>query len=107
MFVRWKVYHGLWDSHRAYLVQAVRVDGRPRQRVVCYLASCQESRLLFERRQFWQAARQKLAGADLDDATWARCEAALAAVVPEPTAAEEAAEQARVAAPLLRGLGGR
>lgn len=134
MFVRWKRYQGQrwWRpagawleaehrhaaynetpgiTHRAYLVRSVRVEGRVRQRVVCYLGSITDYRIAYgsagHRAGFWEQARRKLNSIDLPPEARAHCEAQLAAVVPEPTEAETRAadEAAKAAKATLRAFG--
>jgi hypothetical protein len=98
MFVRWKRHEGKrGTSHYAYLVQSQRVGGKPRLRVLRYLGGIKEAErhlpVLDARNHFtgrwvfWHDVLKKLGG--LDAATRGKVEAALAAVVPAVTAAED------------------
>jgi hypothetical protein len=126
MFVRWKQYQGKpsvhgcdpdpvtkawtrWEhfpgiTYKAYVVEAVRVEGTPRQRVVAYLDSIKDWQIAHpnptRRVYFWQAVRSVLDRLALDPDARQRCEAQIARVVPPPTTDEEAAEQQRVAGAL-------
>lgn len=119
MFVRWKRSRGrkpqgwgdmqgqyhyvepiLW---RASLMRSVRRDGKPRQEVVCYLGSIQNScidapQFAATRDRFWRNVDWRLerAGIELDQATRERAWAALAAVVPRLTPDELAEEQRKL-----------
>ncbi len=96
-------------SHYAYLVQSTRIDGKPRQRLVAYIGSIVDSqggtrrttRCLSnpaDRYWFWRDAGAKLDAAGLADAARARCEAALASVVPPLAGDDLAAYEAQLAA---------
>jgi len=70
MFVRWqaskstKAGRDVVNRYRAILVESVRVDGKPRQRHVAFLASYEPSRLeadpLSTRRYVWARASDAL-----------------------------------------------
>ena len=118
MYVRWRRYRGkpkyvnsAWlpgISHRAYLVRSARVEGRPRQQLVRYLGSIRDFLIVHPfpdyRARFWRDVRHNLDEVELDAATRARCEAAIAAVVPPVTPEEEAKiqERRKIAMALLR-----
>jgi len=96
-------------SHSAYLVESVRVDGKPRQRTVAYLGFIAEQRgpgigqpqnlqNPAARYWFWRDACAILDGVTMDDATRARCETVLASVVPPLVGDDLADFQARLAA---------
>jgi hypothetical protein len=96
MFVRQRMHKSKGDSYRggttrvrAILVEAVRIDGKPRQQHVAVLASFIEGRLDVEvRREFWKAAEERLTIYVHDDDR-SRIEATLARRVP-PLTSEEA-----------------
>jgi hypothetical protein len=85
-------------SYHAQLVTSERVNGQPRQRVIAYLGSYQDTpmpanwvgRMHFD---FWRTAERRLAEVGVSDTDKARIRAALAKRVPRPTAAEVAAYQ--------------
>ena len=95
-------------THYAYLVETSRVDGKPRQRVIAYLGCIADGdgwrapvhRLSnpSARYWFWRDARAKLDAVPLAAAVRARCEAALAAVVPLPSTEETAQMEQALAA---------
>ena len=112
MFVRWKRHKrrsrkqsepdgkGGWkwiEEPRfllsAALVRSERVNGKPRQRIVAYLASIRENLLgeTWPRIWFWDSADKALAG--LADNDRQKCEAALLSRVRRPTAEEVAAAE--------------
>jgi hypothetical protein len=113
VYVRWKHWHqyGFIAGSRAVLVEAIRVDGRPRQRVVAYLASWAKQydyRMnSYRRERFWRQARRALDKLSLPPDARARIEARLAERVPGFTAEEIAAQeqQAATAMAILRGMG--
>jgi hypothetical protein len=73
--------------HRAILVKAVRIDGKPRQRHVCYLVGFTESRARTAH-QRWNEISERLdkLGDRITDRD--KIEAAVAMKLPKPTAAE-------------------
>jgi hypothetical protein len=108
MFVRWKrrpmSRRGTPTGEKALsavLVESVRVDGRPRQRIISHLGTIQEHGLphFWHQVDFWKAATLKLDGAGLTPDERSAIEAALAKVVPVPDRWQEA-----VAAAELRRL---
>jgi hypothetical protein len=98
MFVRWKrkkLVHG--EMLQAVLVRCVREGGKPRQKVVAYLASyntgypgrwrCHRSEAedaAFRKRWFWHKVDEKVRELALDGDTAAWVVATLARVVPRP-----------------------
>jgi hypothetical protein len=120
MYIRWNVRQRAhtvtpWRedtvTRSAALVQSVRVEGKPRQRIVAWLGSVNEGRLLrakgwedeAPRRWFWRRARPRLADLVAQGVLTPEQEATftvqLAAVVPPLTDAEErAADERRQAA---------
>jgi hypothetical protein len=63
MFIRWHKRQGKTDVHwGAVLVEAVRVDGKPRQRHVAYLGGFSERRIdsVDQRRRFWSQVKTRL-----------------------------------------------
>jgi hypothetical protein len=103
MFVRWK-RNKLVSRRRgrvaptggvflaAVLVRSDRVAGKPRQKVVAYLAGIQvrHVRFVLRRHRFWQAVDRRLESAGLTAGQRAKAEAAVAAEVPRPTPKEVA-----------------
>lgn len=94
MYVRWKKrtrsrYHRPQDEQTlsAILVESVRIDGKPRQRIVSYLGCIGSKRLTFFYHQvdFWQSVDKHLGALDLSAETRRSIEAALEAVVKKPT----------------------
>jgi hypothetical protein len=81
----------------AWLVEAQRVDGAPRQRTIAYLGSIRESRLTAAgpASWFWSSVERKLDGLNLSDHQRATLEARLTDKVPRPS--EEAVAQWDVA----------
>ena len=98
MLIRWQTYRskgGLYRGKttriRAILSVSIRVDGQSRQKFIAVIGSVVAERLDVEaRRDFWQAAHERLSTYVPDDDR-SRIEAALARRVPPLTAAEEAA----------------
>jgi len=98
MLIRWQTYRskgGLYRCKttriRAILSESIRVDGQSRQKFIAVIGSVVAERLDVEaRRDFWQAAHERLSTYVPDDDR-SRIEAALARRVPPLTAAEEAA----------------
>lgn len=70
----------------AYLVEAVRVDGKPRQKTLAYLGCIRESQIdaHWHRVDFWTVADAKLAELELKRAEQRAVEKALAEVVGRP-----------------------
>ena len=85
--------------HCAYLIESRRVEGRPRQLVVCYIGSITDHQLkdLSKRHHFWEMGRIRLSHHELDAGQQARCEAAIAAVVPPLTDEERAQMEEKIA----------
>jgi hypothetical protein len=96
MFVRWKRRERRRDKHLcpfvryAVLVKSERVDGKPRQRIVRYLAHIGESYLdaTAHQQYFWDRVNPQLDDLDVDSTTRQSLEAALLAVVGRPTQAQ-------------------
>ena len=103
MYLRWK---RRWRSRRqewaryAELVECVWVAGRPRQRVVGYLASLRDPYrdAPAHRQRFWQQVDQRLQALGLAPATQQQVAAQLAQQVARPTPDELAALDAQRAA---------
>lgn len=121
MFVRWKNrrckdwrdWHGRVDqTFSAYLVKSVRVNGKPRQKVIAFLASVREFALdcpwtsgeekircnRTARALFWEQVEARLAQIALMEENRQEVTASLTRVVPQLTAEEHAiyeAEEAR------------
>lgn len=79
----------------AVAVEAVRVDGKPRQRVVKHLGAISEQGLphYWHRFDFWEDVRRNLAALALPDADRTALEEQVAAVVPLPRDDERAAAE--------------
>src|SRR6187431_523753 len=95
MFIRWQNYRSVARWHRgeppikrvkAILVEAVRVDGKPRQRYIAFISSYEPERL-GDRFRFWREARQRLDRLDnrITPEDRVKIEAALARRVPPTT----------------------
>ncbi len=93
---RWRRRRQEW-AHYAELVECVWVAGRPRQRVVGYLASLRAPYwdAPAHRQRFWAQVDQRLTALGLDPGTQQRLAARLAQQVPRPTPTELAALDAR------------
>lgn len=94
MYVRWKTR--MKTRHRrptgehtlnAVLVESVRVNGKPRQRFICHIASIGEKRTgaYWHRFDFWARAGDVLDLLQLTDEARQTIEAQLTARVPYPT----------------------
>ena len=85
-----------WVRHKAILVETVRVNGKPRQKHVAFIASYVQGEtpeeIEHQRITFWRDARQRLdqLGNRITSADRVRIEAALAQRVTPTTAAEGA-----------------
>jgi hypothetical protein len=93
MFFRWKKQKLKRMSRgrpafnvAAEIVQSVRVDGRPRQKVVKWLSNYESKCLddLAEQRSFWERADKNLDAMNLEPARRMEFEAKMLAVVPRP-----------------------
>ena len=98
MFIRWQKYRSVALWHRgkppitrvkAILVETVRIDGKPRQKHVAFIASYEANKLdqISTRSTFWRDARQRLdqIGNQTTPADRSKVEAALAQRVPPTT----------------------
>ena len=103
MFVRWtsrarrtSEFGPDWEEpdvhHRAILVEAVRIDGKPRQRHVAHLVGFTESRAQTAHRRvnLWDEISERLdkLGEGITDRDRDKVEAAVTIKLPKPTAAE-------------------
>src|SRR6185369_4355120 len=72
----------------AVLVESVRVNGAPRQKIVGYLGSIGERRtaMYFHQRDFWDRVKSALDGLELTKSQRRAIEAQLKVRVPYPTA---------------------
>jgi hypothetical protein len=104
MFISWQKYRSVALWHRgeppikrvkAVLVEAVRIDGKPRQKHVAFIASYQHGTLdqISTGSMFWHDARQRLdqISSQITPHDRSMIEAALAQRVDPTTAAEDAA----------------
>ena len=114
MYVRWqrrlRKKCGGSPLLTAALVENRRVDGKPRQRVMAYLAGIRE-RFIGERekehRQFWRKIDERLDDLGLDPATRTRIEGSIEARVPRVTDENQAvfaAEAARLGREIVADL---
>ncbi len=114
MFVRWqrrsRKRYGAPPLLTAVLVECRRVDGKPRQRTVAYLAGIRErfvGKNAWQHDRFWSRVDTRLDELALDPQTRATIEASIAARVPRVTdenqaqfAAEAAHARREIAAEL-------
>ena len=95
MFIRWQKYRSVALWHRgeppikrikAVLVETVRIDGKPRQKRVAFIASYEAGTLdqISTRSTFWRQARQRLnqINSQITPHDRSKVEAALARRVP-------------------------
>jgi hypothetical protein len=132
MFVRWKTREHwrtkfVWRRHRntdeiycvgktkeydgksssAVLVCSERVNGKPRQRIVCYLGHIKEKSLDSKARQlyFWEGIDRHLDALSLSPAERQRIEEQLREVVPRPSPEEVEKDKQETLDKLLRHFG--
>ncbi len=105
MFVRWKTQkanYGILLS--AQIVEAVRVDGKPRQRVLMHLGSIREKHMdnVYQKNHFWNRVDSRIE--DLPDRD--RIESQILKKVSRPTIEEfeQAEAERRESAERLRAL---
>ncbi len=89
---QWPLFEFSEHTLYAVLVESVRIDGKPRQRIVCILGYIGDKARAWGRYDFWNDVRPRLDGADLDRDTYSRVVAKLRETVPEPTDEELNAE---------------
>lgn len=79
------------DSLYCVLIESRRVDGNPRQKVICYLGSVDEGHLdkTWQRVDFWDAVKPKLERLDLTRKERARIEGSIQLRVPRVTEEQE------------------
>jgi hypothetical protein len=86
MFVRWKrkvLKNRKETTLCAVLCQAYRENGKPKQKVIKYLASVREASIdEVTRNQFWNEVNEKLKGMDIDSEKKKKIIEKLSAVVP-------------------------
>ena len=99
MFIRWKRRRNLKqesfpNSLYCVLVKSVRVNGLPRQKIVCYLGHIREGRKndpdkkaheINSRVRFWDSTRPRLKAVPMSRAERARIIKSIEAVVRQPT----------------------
>ncbi len=114
MFVRWKRRKTRRGDEllSAVLVESVRVEGKPRQRIVKYLASIHQS---YAQRQWWRPCKEfwEKATAELDSLELTKrerreIESRMRQVVPKPTKAMQRRALKRLEAmerPIRKALG--
>src|SRR5438445_1807740 len=100
MYIRWKrcVLRRTADvTLKAFLVDSVRVAGRPRQRILGYLGAIREryQQAPAHRQRFWHQVTQRLPALGVDPCTQAALEACLARVDPRLTPADLAILEAQ------------
>jgi signal recognition particle GTPase len=86
MFVRWKrkvLKNQKETTLCAVLCQAYRENGKPKQKVIKYLASIRETSIdEITRNQFWHEVNEKLKGMDIGPEEMEKIIAKLSTVVP-------------------------
>jgi len=100
MYIRWKRYplrRTVDVKLKAFLVHSVRVEGRPRQRILGYLGviRVRYQHTPAHRQRFWQQVEQRLSALQIDPETRAALEACLARVVPRLTPGDLATLEAQ------------
>ena len=100
MYIRWKrcVLRRTADvTLKAFLVHSVRIEGRPRQRILGYLGAIRGryQQAPAHRQRFWHQVAQRLPALGVDPPTQAALEACLARVVPRLTPADPATLEAQ------------
>jgi hypothetical protein len=99
MFIRWKIHKresNLGNLLSAVLVQSQRRDGKPRQKILAYIASIREyhvATLPKIRGSFWRNVDKWLDSYGLDHAMRQKLEASIAARVQRPTEEELDAQE--------------
>jgi hypothetical protein len=93
MYIRWKRYvlrRTADVTLKAFLVDSVRVAGRPRQRILGYLGAIREryQQAPAHRLRFWSQVAPRLTALQVDPGTRTVLEARLARVVPRLTPAD-------------------
>ncbi len=100
MYIRWKrcaLRRTADVTLKAFLVHSVRVEGRPRQRILGYLGAIRVryQQAPAHRQRFWSQVAQRLTALQVDPGTRATLEACLARVVPRLTPADLATLEAQ------------
>jgi hypothetical protein len=100
MYIRWKrcaLRRTADVTLKAFLVDSVRVEGRPRQRILGYLGAIRVryQQAPAHRQRFWHQVEQRLPTLRVDPGTHAALEASLARVVPRLTPADLATLEAQ------------
>ncbi len=99
MFVRWKIRQlrrteldgqPAGPVRYAVLVECVRREGKPRQKVLCHLAHIRERHLASAQRRaaFWQAVDHRLMPLGLNAPARTVIESKIAVIAPRPTVSE-------------------
>ena len=93
MFVRWKTHPATENRspvHWAVVVESVRIGGKPKQRVVKYLASIREDHIRLARLRllFWAKVTKEFETLSLDSDTKETIERKIEEKVSKPTEAE-------------------
>jgi hypothetical protein len=109
MFIRWHKRQGKTDVHwGAVLVEAVRVDGKPRQRHVAYLGGFSERRIdsVDQRRRFWGQVKTRLhaLAGRISDEDRNRIIGEIAGIVPVPTPTRGGAGRGQGRKPVLTSM---
>ena len=100
MYIRWKrcaLRRTADVTLKAFLVDSVRVEGQPRQRILGYLGAIRVryQQAPAHRQRFWHQVEQRLTACRVDPGTHAALEASLARVVPRLTPADLATLEAQ------------
>ena len=100
MYIRWKrcaLRRTADVKLKAFLVHSVRVEGRPRQRILGYLGAIRVryQQAPAHRQRFWHQVEQRLPALRVDPGTRTVLEASLARVVPRLTPADLATLEAQ------------
>jgi hypothetical protein len=103
MYIRWKRCARRRTADvtlKAFVVQSVRVQGRPRQRILGYLGAIRQryQQTPAHRQRFWQQVAPRLTALQMDPGMREALETDLARVVPQLTPADLATLEAQRAA---------
>ena len=88
MFVRWKKrksHDEKRSSLSAYLVQSVRIDGKPRQKVLAFLGTLSCEEIEREHAGWWCSVEERLHGLHLDEETIEQVLQVLVQKTPRPS----------------------
>lgn len=100
MFVRWKMRQSRGEDvrtlHSAVLVQSVRINGKPRQKIIAFLGSLREP-IHVAQPYFWHNAETALNNAGIDGDTQMGILEKLATKTSRPTPKQMEAHRAMLA----------